>query len=108
MKCVVGTAFVAVVCCLATWFVTSTYYEDKNADFSEDIISTEIALLEKSKQIGPPCEKFKNSQGPLIDSRADLIVIWKRSPDPGSLDKFVVDGAFQSAYKKVKNECGVQ
>lgn len=108
MKCVVGTALVTVICCIATWFVTSAYYEDKKADFSEDIISTEIALLEKAKSIGVPCEKLKSTQGVIVESTAGLVVMWKPIHGSGFLEKLVVDEAFQSANEKVKNECSVQ
>lgn len=90
---------------LLTWYFTRLHYIDINNDRIEDIITQEVALLEKAKQYKPPCEKISGSNRFIIDNTNDFVIIWKISEDNKKIEKFIVNHSFDSAYEEIDNIC---
>ncbi len=90
---------------LLTWYFTGLYYIDINNSRIENIITQEVALLEKVKKHKPPCEKISDSNRFIIENINDLVIIWKISGNNKNIEKFVVNNSFDSAYEEIDNIC---
>ena len=90
---------------LLTWFFTRLYYVGVNNSRIEDIITREVALLEKVKNHKPPCEKISDANRFIIENFNDFVMIWKISEDNKKIYKFVVNNSFDSAYEEIDNIC---
>jgi hypothetical protein len=88
-----------------TWYFTKLYYIDINNDRIEDIVTQEVALLEKAKKYKPPCQKINASNGFIIENTDEFVIIWKLSKNNKKIEKFVVNDSFDSAYEENDNIC---
>lgn len=90
---------------LLTWFFTRLYYVGVNKSRIEDIITREVALLEKVKNHKPPCGKISDANRFIIENFNDFVIIWKIVENNEKIDKFVVNNSFDSAYEEIDNIC---
>jgi len=90
---------------VVTWYFTKLHYVDINNSRIENIITQEVALLEKVKKYKPPCEKISDSNRFIIENTNDFVIIWKISGNNKTIEKFVVNGSFDSAYEEIENIC---
>lgn len=90
---------------LLTWYFTRLYYVDIINSRIEDIITQEVALLEKVKNHNPPCEKILHSDRLIIENINGFVILWRKSENNKEIEKFVVNNSFDSAYEKIDNIC---
>lgn len=107
MKTVASILLAIVATSLVTGYFTRFYYENKISNSTEDVVSREVALLEKAASIHPPCDKLSGSvNNTAVENVNGFIVIWRVAKESKFIHKFVIDSDFHSAYEKVKNNCG--
>lgn len=71
----------------------------------EAIIGKEIALLERHKDI-PTCEQMQAARAGAGEHRSrEALVVWRRVPANGKLQRLVVAHDMTTAYEEVEVSC---
>ncbi len=79
------------------------YWETQHT--SEDIISREIAFLEKHKSSIPCAELVDQSDGVYVEELKDVVIVWKMSSLKAPVSKLVVDHSLFIAQESLANDC---
>jgi hypothetical protein len=95
----------AIFSSITTWYAASFYYMNSNTYTAERIITSEIALLEMTKEFPPPCDRISTSSMTPIVNDDNSVTVWKTSEDQLHIEKFVLNNDFDSAYEQVTNTC---
>ncbi len=79
------------------------YWEAQHT--SEDIISREIAFLEKHKSSIPCAELVNQPDGVYVEELNEVVIVWKMSSLKAPINKLVVDHSLFIAQESLVNSC---
>jgi hypothetical protein len=108
MKLPIAITLSVIISCTTSWYLTYLYNQSQKEDASEDVVSSEVMLLEKARGFLPPCATLAKDSDLVVKKEGDYILIWKVARNKKFIEKFVVNKDFDSAYEQVENTCLVK
>lgn len=108
MKSLTKISLIVILFSIASWYITRFYYLSAEENRKEDLVTSEIRLLESVKNIQPPCDKLLESTGPIATFEKGYVFVWKLKSNRQIIEKFVVDSHYVSALDQISNSCMVK
>jgi hypothetical protein len=108
MKSLIKSIILVILFSITSWYITRFYYLNIEENRREDIITSEIRLLESVKNIQPPCDKLLESSWPVVIQKEGYVFIWKIKSNRQFIEKFVIDSNYVSALDQINNSCSLE